>query len=308
MATVKFFTRGKGQSISIYIRVREGRKFDLYKTTGLKINSEHFNNKTGKVKQVAGNKEKLNQQDKLNDLEAFIYSAINEEINTATFNNDWLTDKLELFHDPNKGIESITLIDVVKRYQNELKTKNNPRTKKPISKLTIKGYDTTISRLERYFENKKILLLHEVDLTFHSDYTKFASEKMNLSINSIGNDFKKIKTVCLDARDKGYEINKQLESRKFNAPTEKTIFTTLNEIELNTLFKHEYKQNYLQNACDWLLIGCWTGCRVSDLMKLTNDNIMITTAGQRFIRYTQSKTNKQVDIPMHPTVEEITNR
>src|SRR5690554_7122407 len=127
--------------------------------------------------------------------------------------------------------------------------------------------------------------LIDVDLTFHSEYSKFAREKMDLSINSIGNDLKKIKTSCLDMRDKGHEINRQIESRKFNAPTEKTIFTTLTETELKAIQQVDLTQNYLENARDWLLIGCWTGCRVNDLMKLTNDNLMITPQGQKFIRY-----------------------
>jgi integrase len=62
------------------------------------------------------------------------------------------------------------------------------------------------------------------------------------------------------------------------------------------------------NARDWLIIGCWTGCRVNDLMQLSMNNIHETEKGQKFIRYTQSKTNKQVDLPIHPHVEEIIKR
>jgi integrase len=47
---------------------------------------------------------------------------------------------------------------------------------------------------------------------------------------------------------------------------------------------------------------------VNDLMQLTNDNILITQKGQKFIRYTQSKTGKQVDIPIHSDVQEILDR
>jgi len=330
MATIKYFLKGKGESVSIYVRVREGRTIDLTKSTGFKIKSEYWNNKNGKPKQtasnkngkpkqtasnkngkpkqIASNKEKLNLIGNLNEMETFLYSAINEEINTSVFNSAWLAKKIELFHNPSLGTEALTLINVLELYKEELKTKINPKTQRPISRITIKGYNTTISRLKRYFELNPMIELKKVDLSFHSDYSKFASNKMNLSINSIGTDLRKIKTSCLDLRDKGHEINRQVESRKFNAPSEKTLFTTLNELELKAIHKVDLKQNYLQNARDWLLIGCWTGCRVSDLMKLTNDNVMITAKGQKFIRYTQSKTDKQVDIPMHPVVEEITNR
>jgi|SRR5690554_1450 len=308
MATIKFLTKGKGKSVSIYIRLREGRNIDLIKSTGYKTQSDYWNNKTGKPKQIASNTNKQNLLVKLNKLEASIYSAINNEVNTKNINSKWLSEKIDLHHNPDLGVENLNLIDVIKRYREELKTKINPKTKKPISPITIKGFNTTISRLERYFEVKPMINLIDVDLTFHSEYSKFAREKMDLSINSIGNDLKKIKTSCLDMRDKGHEINRQIESRKFNAPTEKTIFTTLTETELKAIQQVDLTQNYLENARDWLLIGCWTGCRVNDLMKLTNDNLMITPQGQKFIRYTQSKTSEQVDIPLHPVVNEIINR
>jgi hypothetical protein len=69
---------------------------------------------------------------KLNELEASIYSAINEEINTSVFNSAWLAKKIELLHNPSLGTETLTLIDVLERYKEELKTKINPKTKRPI--------------------------------------------------------------------------------------------------------------------------------------------------------------------------------
>ena len=43
-------------------------------------------------------------------------------------------------------------------------------------------------------------------------------------------------------------------------------------------------------------------------MKLTKSNIFKTTNGREFIRYVQSKTNKQVDIPIHQDIKDILNR
>jgi hypothetical protein len=48
--------------------------------------------------------------------------------------------------------------------------------------------------------------------------------------------------------------------------------------------------------------------RVNDLMKLTKNNILKTAKGQNVIRYTQSKTAKQVDLPIHNDVQEILTR
>lgn len=67
MATIKYFLKGK--IISIYIRFREGRNIDLTKNTGFKIRSKYWNNKNGKSKQIASNKDKIDFIDKLNKLE-----------------------------------------------------------------------------------------------------------------------------------------------------------------------------------------------------------------------------------------------
>jgi integrase len=234
---------------------------------------------------------------------------LNEDKGAVSINKDWLNHAIAVYKNPSIDNEEILLMDAIKEYQSEMTTKINTKTGKPISKLTIKNFNTTLMRLEKFEQFKKHqYLLHEVDLTFHSNYKKFATSKLGLAINSIGKDLRQIKTVCLDARDRGYNIDRQLESRKFNAPSEPTLFVTLTESEIHTIKEHEFKQNYLSNARDWLIVGCWTGCRVSDLMELTNENIMYKNNGQKFIRYTQSKTGKQVDLPIHPQVNEVLER
>jgi len=309
MATVKYKIQSKGKTATIYVRLLDGRKTDIWTSTGYTISPEFWNDKKGEPKQVAGNTDKLNLSKSLRDLKNFIIDKLNEDKGAVSINKDWLNHAIAVYKNPSIDNEEILLMDAIKEYQSEMTTKINTKTGKPISKLTIKNFNTTLMRLEKFEQFKKHqYLLHEVDLTFHSNYKKFATSKLGLAINSIGKDLRQIKTVCLDARDRGYNIDRQLESRKFNAPSEPTLFVTLTESEIHTIKEHEFKQNYLSNARDWLIVGCWTGCRVSDLMELTNENIMYKNNGQKFIRYTQSKTGKQVDLPIHPQVNEVLER
>jgi integrase len=96
-------------------------------------------------------------------------------------------------------------------------------------------------------------------------------------------------------------------SSKFSVSREKTDFVTLDKAEIE-MIRQFSGADYLENARDWLIIGCWTACRVNDLMNLTEDNLQINKEGQRFIRYTQSKTGQTVDIPLYWHVEEILDR
>jgi integrase len=311
MATVKYLIKGNNELSTIYVRLKDGRKTDLTVSTGYTIESKYWSNVTGKVKQSSSNKEKLNISSNLEQLHRKIVDSLNTDKGTGeTINRLWLEDVIKKFKNPLLEAKTELLIDMIESYKDGLKNKINNSTGNKTAPATLRNFNTTISRLEKYEAHKKTKFkVHEIDLSFHSEYIKFATDKLMLSINSIGKDLRQIKTVCLDARDKGIEIHKQIESRRFNAPSEPTSFVTLSELEIEMIKKQEFKDTgYLDNARDWLIIGCWTGCRVNDLMKLSKNNILMTPQGQKFIRYTQSKTGKQVDIPIHSHVNEILER
>lgn len=308
MATIKYLIRGKQELSTIYVRLRDGRDTDLTTSTGYTINPFLWNDKKGEVRQLSENSNKLNLSNNLRDLKRKIEDTLNEEKGRCEINSDWLKHTIQKYKNPYLENEDLFLIDLIRNYQDVLRSRTNVKTGKPISTITIKNFNTTISRLKKFEEYKmKKYLIHEVDLTFHSNYSKFAKENLGLSVNSYGKDLKQIKTVCLDARDRNIKINSQVESRKFNAPKEKTSFVTLNESELNKI-RNVKGSDYILNARDWLLVGCWTGCRVNDLMKLNNSNILKGIDGWQFIRYVQSKTGNQVDLPIHPHVLEVLSK
>lgn len=309
MATIKFRLQSKKEISNIYVRVRDGKNTDIETPTGFTTNPNLWSETKGEPLQKANNPEKLNLKVQLEKLKTKIIESLNNDKGTgATINKEWLIDVIAKFKNPLLEQKTEYLKDLIEAYQTEMKTKANSKTGKPIAKLTIVNYNTTLARLKKFEEHKKKrYLISEVDLTFKADFIKFESNNLSLSQNSIAKDIRQLKTVCLDASDKGFIISEQVRSRKFYLKEEETLFVTITESEIELIKKFK-GADYLENARDWLIIGCWTGCRVSDLMQLTNDNIQITTKGQKFIRYTQSKTNKQVDIPIHSDVNEILER
>jgi integrase len=321
MATIKYILKTKNELSQIYIRLIDGRKTDLTVSTGYFINPEFWTvlekdkkgsglgTGKGQIKQTSKNQEKQNLTNKLNGLQRKVEDCLNNDKGSGIeINKEWLESVIEKYKNPLLELKNDSFVQIVRDYQSEMKIKINPKSGKRIAPTTIRNFNTTIMRLEKFeVYKKKKLLISDIDLTFHSEFVKYERNVLTLSQNSISKDIKQIKTVCIDARDRGYSINEQVLSRKFNAPTESTLFVTITEDEIKRI-KSFKGADYLQNARDWLIVGCWTGCRVADLMKLTNNNILITPKGQKFIRYTQSKTNKQVDIPIHSDVQEILER
>jgi integrase len=308
MASIKFSVRGKGINSTIYVRLSDGKNTNITISTGYTINSKFWSS-TGKPKQDASNSDKLNLSNKLRELETDILNQLNEDKGIKPINKEWLKHTIDVSKNPALDSKQVLLLSAIKEYQENLKLKTNKHTGKKTSPSTIRGFNTTIMRFEKFEKfKKKQYYIHEVDLSFHDSYKKFSANNLGLATNSYGTDLKRLKTVILDARDRGYNTNKQVESRKFDAPSEPTMFVTLSEIEIQAIKNHHFEQDYLRNAQDWLIIGCWTGCRVNDLMKLDNNNIMMNNKGVKFIRYTQSKTGKQIDIAIHPHVEEVLER
>jgi integrase len=80
---------------------------------------------------------------------------------------------------------------------------------------------------------------------------------------------------------------------------------SFDELELieNTTFEREA----LNNAKDWIILGCYIGQRVSDLLKLTKKNFT-TIAGMEMISLKQQKTGKSVMIPIHSVVKTILDK
>jgi len=68
----------------------------------------------------------------------------------------------------------------------------------------------------------------------------------------------------------------------------------------------------LKHARDWFIIGCYTGQRISDLMRMNKKMICTKTdiEGEefKFIELTQEKTGSRVTIPLMDEVEEILNK
>lgn len=306
MATVRFNLEGEKKSSMIYVRLRDGRKYDLKAPTGLTIDEKYWSKEKHWIKPKSAFQGQIKLENTLRRIELLVFERRNDRITRRLgLNLEWLKDVLSeaTSHHAVNGEELVFLIDA---YKEKLAT--TIKNGRNVSNGTIRNYNTTVNRLKKYEKHfcKKLVLM-DLDLDFHSSYMQYARNELNLSINSVGNDFKKIKTVCIDAMHNGLEVNPLSISKKFYAPTEKTLFITLSEDDLLRIQKFS-GSDCLNNARDWLLVGCWTGARVGDLMKFSNENIIDHDDKTRILRYDQSKTGKQVKVPLHPQVIEIIDR
>ena len=115
--------------------------------------------------------------------------------------------------------------------------------------------------------------MKKIDLSFHNKFVEFLETEHLLANKTIGGYIDDIKLFCGSAKRQGIIVHKDFESRDFYSPDNETIDTYLNDDEINNLFNHKQKHDYLENARDWFIIGLRTGLRVSDLLRLKKENI-----------------------------------
>ena len=303
MASLKYIAKGTGNLTTIYLRFRQGRKIDITKSTNLLINPKYWNNKKGAVKHIAENKEKINLQNDLNSLGNHILNNFNKSYSKgAEINSQWLKKAMDAYFERSDDGNLNLLLDYAEYYKESLPNKVMFSGKVGVSNGTLKKYGTIINKIKDFESfNKKRYKLVDVDLNFHRDFINYFRKQQRLSFNTIGKNLKFIKTIVNDAKNSGYKVSIDIEKREFRPTKEETYFSTLSETEIQRIFDYDFgKSPYLDNARNWLVIGVWTGARVSDLLKFSIENIK-----NDLIEYTSQKTDQKILLPLHPQVKAI---
>lgn len=129
------------------------------------------------------------------------------------------------------------------------------------------------------------------------------------SRNTMAAKLKKLSAVCHYAVAKGYMESAPFGEGKYKIQGEvygDPVYLTL--AERNRLYQCTGLSGYLAVQRDIFIFQCHIGCRVSDLMELTNDNV--TEDG--FLQYIQHKLRKSkpivVRVPLSDTALEIIER
>ncbi len=303
MATLKYFIKGNRNPSSIYLRLIHSRSVDVTKSTSLLIQPDYWNNKRGEVRKIAAFGDKVNLQNKLNNLKSVILNNFNQDYAEGKFiNGNWLEDQIRSFFNQAKENDLSFLSEYARYYIENLPNKVLKNGKVGLAKSTITKFKSTYKKILDYeqYKNKKIRLI-EVDFKFHKDFIHFLHDKQQLNYNTTGKYLSNIKAICKAAKRDGQKVHPDIEHEEFRVPKKETHFVTLNLEEIDRIFEYDFSDTpYLKNARDWLIIGVWTGARGRDLLDLTEKNI-----DNGLIEYKAKKTGQLVTAGIHPQVEEI---
>jgi integrase len=305
MASVNFLYRSTKDSANLNLRLLyryNGTDYVYGAKTKYEVSKNYWtkqhNNKRLKDIDI------INQQTatitELNKIENHVLQAFNS-VNPNEVNKEWLQTQIDYYYNPPKQAESIptnliTYIDFYIEYrQHEIK------------KTPTKKVNAVKHKLQRFVkERKKPLLIKDINESFKKEFESYL-KKEQYAQNTMQKDLSIIKTFCRHARFLGLETSPQLEGLKLDRQKVDKVYLTLSDLtKIESIHKDKLTES-LENAKDWLIISCYTGQRVSDFMRFTDEQIRIED-GKHFIEFTQKKTDKITTIPVHPKVIEILNK
>lgn len=229
---VKYFiVKGKKKYLSIYVRFWDSNRIDQKTRTGFSVLFNDWSEKKQrlKIKATTTNVDFIN--DKLNNLELFLFDKYNNDYNNKKhISKAWLKNSVfDFFGRVDKNDEyKAYLVSWVEKFVKD--APNRLYRGKLIKPRSVKNYNGALNKLKAFEEHtKKRYRFEDIDLTFHQEFIHFCRDVENLNNNSIGNLISRIKTFCREIEFEGYNVNPQYKSSNFNAPKNETFDTYLNE-------------------------------------------------------------------------------
>jgi len=269
---IKYMLKNK----SIYYRIRNGRDLSVLRKLPFEIMEKDWS----KIRECAKPKEYNALNVQLSKFKTFILSEYNLAItNDKQINLEWVKKKQDVFFNTTSSDESY--------------------------KIYLKKYIDFYYKTERPASNNFMQLINhipsttkiiEMDLKWVEEFSK---EKLKTYAEStIGKHIQQLKQVLKHAERNGIRIKRS--ALDFRIKKYSSINTYLNVEEINSIFDYEFNNDRLVNVKRLFLIGCTTGMRVSDLMRVKNYKI---TNG--FIEIQAKKTKQPLIIPIDPRVKEF---
>ena len=309
MATIKFFITGKKNPSEIKVRYLNGRATDLVCGVSLFVEEKNWDAKNQKIRNVISVRDRDKINSKLADLKNNIINAANVDfIEGEILNTTWLKKTISKFFNRPAGefkkapeLHKIYLTDFADYWLKEKAPKFKVDANKYMDDTTKRHY-TILNNLIKKFEGSEKIKFTEINDVLLDTFSEFLTSE-NYAEKTAKRMIGRFKFFCSRAESENIIIDKSYENRVFVAKQEVEYKEPyFDEFEIGKIYKHDFSENpTLDNVRDNLIIGLWTGLRVSDFLS----RLKINNFHDDFIEIQTEKTKTFVSIPVHWMVQDI---
>ena len=301
MSAPKFLLQGNKNPARIYVRYSVSRDIDIKVKTQWTINPAHWSKSKGKVKHLNDEDLKL-QQKKIEVLSTKITDAYNQRDDDSEITTNWLRRIVWNSNEESEDSAGVIPKLVIPYIDYYIQQKEESEDVTP---NTIKAYKSFKKRILNFqTDSGREFRFKEINLDFQSKFNQF-SNKLNYAKNGTHRIMKWLKQVANHAASNRIEISPQL--NQIVILHKPSLIVCLTPDEIDKIASAHMPQDYLDNARDWLIIGCETGQRVSDYLKFTKSQTFNPPEKKErtYIQFVQTKTGKMMEIPLTPRVLKI---
>lgn len=288
-------TKGNSKMSAIYMRITvDGKRTEI--STGKTIKTSEWNSKSSKMSgrnSLAKNLNSFLEGLRTEVFESYIYLTNNRKMITCeSLKNRFLRI------DERK----ITLVDAFKDHNDQIKELIG----KGFAHGTWQRYETSLRHTQQFMKwkyNISDIYVSEITPLFVTDYEFFLKTVRNCANNSAVKyikNFQKIINICLD--------NEWMTKNPFANYKSRIIVNDvrfLTEAELEIIKDKNFKVERLRIVRDIFLFCCFTGLSYSDVKKLSNENIVNGSNGEKWIKIKRTKTKVESSIPILPIALDI---
>jgi len=275
-----------------------GKDYVFGSKTKLEVEKTYWNKQhKKKSKDITITNKQTEINIELNKIENHILGAFNSA-DPDKVNKEWISAQVDFYYNPTQKEKTIPtdLINYIDFYIDYRKDE--------VKKTSLKKFNVIKHKLQKLekFRKKQILIL-DINNDFKNEFVSYCKNEL-YSQNTIQRELAIIKTFCIHARFLGLETHYQLDSLRLDKAKVEKIYLTFEELSRIEEINSDELTVSLDNAKDWLIISCYSGQRISDFMRFTENQIRIEE-GKHFLEFTQMKTSKLTTIPIHPKILEI---
>lgn len=324
--------------VPVYVRIREGRKFDRWIPTRIMVNPNLWDSKEECIKKRVVCDEKMRQHvdSEVKKLRRFIEDGYEKERNLV--DAEWPNNIVDRYYHPEDYIEEsveerhYTLLELFDIFLDKHKLSEVRKKNFRVIKRVLQRYELFLQIKKR---NKKFFLdvdtmtsddLVDMKEFFRTEY-QYADEKSEhykhykklFSLvpesrepsprgeNTLVDYFNKIRTFFRWCYDFGYTTNRPFDKFKVGSAVYGTpIYINLDE--RNKLYAYDFSDNSrLERQRDIFVFQTLIGCRVGDLYRLTKANIV-----DGAVEYIPDKTiesnPKTLSVPLNSIAQEIVKK